>query len=81
MEDGDKLHTINPLWELLQLEAGRKKRIEGNRCQMEIMIGQNGSRGKLSAALGSDGFINRMWEKDAAKMLWATRAVRLQGGA
>ena len=48
------------------------------------MIGQKGSRSKLSAALGSDGFTNRMWEKYAAKKLWArelmedaTRAVRL----
>ena len=48
------------------------------------MIVQKCSRDKLSAALGTDGIINRMLEKYAAKKLWAresiedaTRAVQL----
>ena len=48
------------------------------------MIAQKVSWGKLSASLGTDGPITRMWKKNAAKKVWArelleeaTRAVQL----
>ena len=48
------------------------------------MIGEKSSRNNLSASLGADGCASRMWERYAAKKLWAkdlvdeaTRAVQL----
>ena len=53
-------------------------------ARWKTMIEQKVSRGKLSTALRTDGFVKRMWEKYSAKKVWtrellevATRAVQL----
>ena len=53
-------------------------------ARWKTMIEQTVSRGKLSTALRTDGFVKRTWEKHSAKRLWtrelleeATRAVQL----
>ena len=47
-----------------------------------MMIGREGSRGKLSASFAADGFVNKTWERYAATKLWAkdfmSEAVQLE---
>ena len=40
-------------------------------ARWKTTVGQKVSRGKLSAAFGADGIVERMWERHAVKKLWA----------
>ena len=83
-EDDGKPHTINLCRDCYNLRLAERTESIVTSAGWKAMIEQKFSLGKLSAALGTDGFVNRMWERYAVKKRWAskleeaTQAVQLE---
>ena len=77
VEDSGTPHTIHLCRMCYTLGLAERDASMATNARWKTMFGHKGSRGKLSAALEPDGFLDRMLEKFAAKKLQATTAEQL----
>ena len=61
--------TINLCEDCYNLRLAERKEKVTN-ARWKAMIGKKSSRGKLSTASGSDGFVKRKWRRYAVNKLW-----------
>ena len=75
MEEDGTPHTTNLCRKCNNLKLTESGETKVTNAVWQAMLEQKVSRGRLSAAFGTDGFEEGMWKRFTVKKLWATKSL------